>query len=177
MEKMHGFVGSRQSDLNKSFKLAVRSLLTTCSKQHFSKAFSNFTVSEQDCLHRLFIQVITSLHENIEDEFQSLCLETQVGNALDTVEQLVEEQSLDLLSSDKTNIVDVTCDLSMAKKNEIRYLMRMLERVEEQNRLSHARVEQLKKRTEDILGMTDVVEKFRSGISNYGTCNGGLHHP
>ncbi|XP_031271952.1 uncharacterized protein LOC116130344 isoform X2 [Pistacia vera] len=176
MEKMGDLVGSRQSDLNKSFKLAIRSLLTTCSKQEFSKAFNNFTASEQDSLHRLFIQVITSLHENIEDEFQSLCLETQVGNTLDTVEQLVEEKSLDPLSSDKTNIMDVTCDLSTAKKNEIQYLMRMLERVEEQNHLTQARVEQLRKRTQDVSGMTDV-EKFRGGMSNYGTCNGGLEDP
>ncbi|KAJ0039151.1 hypothetical protein Pint_22439 [Pistacia integerrima] len=92
MEKMGDLVGSRQSDLNKSFKLAIHSLLTTCSKQEFSKAFNNFTASEQDSLHRLFIQfqVITSLHENIE-----------AGNTLDTVEQLVEEQGLDPLSLDK----------------------------------------------------------------------------
>ncbi|KAJ0043520.1 hypothetical protein Pint_19514 [Pistacia integerrima] len=38
------------------------------------------------------IIVITSLHENIEDEFQSLCLRIQVGNTLDAVEQLVEGQ-------------------------------------------------------------------------------------
>ncbi|KAJ0043390.1 hypothetical protein Pint_19464 [Pistacia integerrima] len=107
MEKMGDLVGSRQSDLNKSFKLAIRSLLTTCSKEEFSKAFNNFTASEQDSLHRLFIQfqVITSLHENIEDEFQSLCLETQVGNTLDTVEQLVEEKGLDPLSSDKFRMI------------------------------------------------------------------------
>ncbi|KAJ0100073.1 hypothetical protein Patl1_22220 [Pistacia atlantica] len=76
MEKMGDLVESRQSDLNKSFKLAIHSLLTTCSKQEFGKAFNNFTASEQDCLHLLFIQVINSLHENIEDELQSLCLET-----------------------------------------------------------------------------------------------------
>ncbi|KAJ4704816.1 hypothetical protein OWV82_021670 [Melia azedarach] len=134
MEKTGRLIGSRQSDLDKSFKLAIRSLLTTCSKEEFSNAFSSFTTSEQDCLHRLFIQVITSLHENIEEEFESLCLETQVGAALDAVEQLVEEQNLDPLFSEKTNVMDVACDLSTAKKNEISYLTSMLERVEEQNR-------------------------------------------
>ncbi|KAJ0098922.1 hypothetical protein Patl1_22261 [Pistacia atlantica] len=58
MEKMGDLVGSRQSDLNKSLKLAIRSLLTTCSKQEFSKAFNNFTSSEQDSLHRLFIHYL-----------------------------------------------------------------------------------------------------------------------
>ncbi|PPD69666.1 hypothetical protein GOBAR_DD33445 [Gossypium barbadense] len=83
-------IGKRQSDLKKSFKLAVRSLLTTCPTQEFSKAFPKFSSIEQEHLHQLFIQVITSLHGNIE-----------VGDALDTVEQLVEEQSLDPLSSDR----------------------------------------------------------------------------
>ncbi|KAJ0043391.1 hypothetical protein Pint_19465 [Pistacia integerrima] len=72
--------------------------------------------------------------------------------------------------------MDVTCDLSTAKKNEIQYLMRMLERVEEQNHLTQARIEQLRKRTQDVSGMTDV-EKFRGGMSNYGTCNGGHEDP
>ncbi|KAI9153891.1 hypothetical protein LWI28_018048 [Acer negundo] len=168
---------SRQSDLNKSFKLAVRSLLTTCPKQEFRNAFPNFSTSEQDSLHRLFIQVITSLHENIEDEFESLCLETQVGAALDTVEQLVEEQGLDPLLSEKTNIMDVKCDISTAKKKEIQYLTGMLERVEEQKRLMQARIELLKRGKQDVSGMMDVVEKLRSGILEYGTCDNGLHNP
>ncbi|GMN70768.1 hypothetical protein TIFTF001_055071, partial [Ficus carica] len=45
-------------------------------------------------------QVASSLHGNIEEELESLCIETQVGTALDTVEQLVEEQALDPLHSD-----------------------------------------------------------------------------
>ncbi|KAH9739572.1 polyamine-modulated factor 1 [Citrus sinensis] len=170
-------IGSRQSDLNKSFKLAIRSLLTTCSKE-----------------------VITSLHENIENEFESLCLETQVGAALDTVEQFMEEQSLDPLFSEKyfilsaisgclifqlasltcrTNVMDVVCDLTTAKKNEICYLTCMLERVEEQNRLRKARLELLKKGRQDFSGMTEVVEKLqlRSGIAYYGTYNNGFHDP
>ncbi|KAL9424813.1 hypothetical protein AB3S75_031852 [Citrus x aurantiifolia] len=170
-------IGSRQSDLNKSFKLAIRSLLTTCSKEEFGKAFDRFSSSEQNSLHRLFIQVITSLHENIENEFESLCLETQVGAALDTVEQFVEEQSLDPLFSEKTNVMDVVCDLTTAKKNEICYLTCMLERVEEQNRLLKARLELLKKGRQDFSGMTEVVEKLRSGIAYYGTYNNGFHDP
>ncbi|KAK6947101.1 Nuclear MIS12/MIND complex subunit PMF1/Nnf1 [Dillenia turbinata] len=70
--------GSRQLNLRKSFKLGVRSLLTACPKE-----------------------VITSLHGNIEDEFESLCRETQVGTTLDSIEEHVQEQTLDPLYIDK----------------------------------------------------------------------------
>ncbi|XWS49369.1 hypothetical protein CRYUN_Cryun13aG0157800 [Craigia yunnanensis] len=161
-------IGKRQSDLKKSFNLAVRSLLTTCSKQELSKALPNFTSAQQERLHQLSIQVITSLHGNIEDEFESLCLETQVGTALDTVEQLVEEQCLDPLFSDKTNVMDAVHHLSTAKKTEIQYLRGLLERAEEHNRLIRARVEPLKNKTQEVSGTTDVVGKLRGGILSYG---------
>ncbi|EOY25373.1 Embryo defective 3006, putative isoform 2 [Theobroma cacao] len=160
-------LGRRQSDLRKSFNLAVRSLLTTCPKQEFSKAFPNFTSAEQERLHQLFIQVITSLHGNVEDEFKSLCQETQVATALDTVEQLVEEQHLDPLISDKTNIMDVVHNLSTAKKAEIQYLRGLLERAEEHNHLIQARVELLKNRRQEVSSTKDV-EKVRGGILSYG---------
>ncbi|KAH9675975.1 polyamine-modulated factor 1 [Citrus sinensis] len=155
-ESGRAVIGSRQSDLNKSFKLAIRSLLTTCSKEEFGKAFDRFSSSEQNSLHRLFFQV---------------------GAALDTVEQFVEEQNLDPLFSEKTNVMDVVCDLTTAKKNEICYLTCILERVEEQNRLLKARLELLKKGRQDFSGMTEVVEKLRSGIAYYGTYNNGFHDP
>ncbi|GAV62223.1 hypothetical protein CFOL_v3_05747, partial [Cephalotus follicularis] len=131
MEKNSGkvLIGSRQSDMKKVFNLAVDSLLTTCSKEEFIKAFPKFTIAEQEVLHRLYIQEITFLHENIEDDFELFCLETQVGIALDSVEQLVEEQSLNPLFSKKTNVSDVVQNVSIARKNEIQYLMGMLERV------------------------------------------------
>ncbi|GAB2272915.1 hypothetical protein Dimus_007732 [Dionaea muscipula] len=59
--------GSRYLNLKKSFKLAARSLLTACSsKEDFFKAFPRFTTIEQERLYGLFIQVITSLHANVE---------------------------------------------------------------------------------------------------------------
>ncbi|MBA0826761.1 hypothetical protein Goarm_011584 [Gossypium armourianum] len=81
------------------------------------------------------IQVITTLHGSIE-----------VGTALDTVGQLVEEQCLDHFFSDKTNVMDAVHNLSTAKKAEIQYLRNLLERVgnelaEGQNRLIQAQVE------------------------------------
>ncbi|XP_050265301.1 uncharacterized protein LOC126709216 isoform X2 [Quercus robur] len=119
-------MGTRSWDMKKSFNLALRPLLTACSNQGFCSAFPNLSTEEQQHLHRLFLQVLTSLHESIEDEFESLCLETQVGAALDTVEQLVEEQALDPLFSDKTNVMDVAQNLSSAKRSEIQYLTDML---------------------------------------------------
>ncbi|PSR91346.1 Myosin-9 like [Actinidia chinensis var. chinensis] len=161
--------GSRQSNLKMSFKMGSRSLLTTCSKEEFSKAFATFTNAEQEALHRLFIQVITSLHEDIEDEFESVCLETQAGTILDTVEELVEEQNLDPLHSDKTDVGEVWHNLSTAKKNEIQQLMGILQTAEEQKRVMRARVDQLKKELQDVSGAADVSEKTRTGDSNYGT--------
>ncbi|KAK8537811.1 hypothetical protein V6N13_096386 [Hibiscus sabdariffa] len=76
-------IGKSRSDLKKSFKLAVRSLLTTCSSQ-----------------------VISSLHGNVEDEFESLCHETI-----------------------RTNVMDAVYGLSTAKKTEIHYLRGLLERL------------------------------------------------
>ncbi|KAF5728475.1 hypothetical protein HS088_TW21G00622 [Tripterygium wilfordii] len=170
------FVGSRQSDLKKSFKLALRSLLTTCSKEEFGKVFSRFTIAEQECLHRLFVQVITSLHESMEEEFESLFLETQVGPALNTVEQLVEKQALDPLFSEKTNFIDVARDLSMAKKNEIHYLESMLNRAMEQKRIIEAQIIELKNGRNDVPKAVDI-EKLRSAVASYGTCCNGIQGP
>ncbi|XP_021673842.1 uncharacterized protein LOC110660011 isoform X3 [Hevea brasiliensis] len=156
MEKMGPSIGSRYSDFTKSFKLAIRSLLTSCSKEEFVIAFSNFSSAEQESLHRLFIQVITSLHKMIE-----------VGTTLYTVDQLVEEQYLDPLFLNKTNVMDVACNLSRAKKNEIQFLMGMLEKAEEQNSLIRARLEQLKKRRQNVTGTTDVEKKWNYAVEKW----------
>ncbi|XP_057468575.1 uncharacterized protein LOC130757759 isoform X2 [Actinidia eriantha] len=147
--------GSRQSNLKMSFKMGSRSLLTTCSKEEFSKAFATFTNAEQEALHRLFIQVITSLHEDIE-----------AGTILDTVEQIVEEQNLDPLHSDKTDVGDAWRNLSTVKKNEIQHLMGILQMAEEQKRVMRARVDQLKKEIQDVSGAADVSEKMRTSDNN-----------
>ncbi|KAF4370606.1 hypothetical protein F8388_020192 [Cannabis sativa] len=150
-------IGSRQSDLKKSFKLAVVSLLTACSKQDISKAFPNFAASEQDFLHRLFIQVVASLHGNI-----------QVGTTLDTVEQFLEEQALNPLHRDKTNVFDVAQNVLTLKKNEIQHLENMLQKAEEQNCLIRAQIEGLKEKEADVSVMADAVQKLRRGSLNYG---------
>ncbi|KAL4601989.1 hypothetical protein ACB092_10G021300 [Castanea dentata] len=162
-------MGMRSWDMKKSFNLALRPLLTACSNQGFCSAFPNFSTEEQQRLHRLFLQVLTSLHESIEDEFESLCLETQVGAALHTVEQLVEEQGLDPLFSDKTNVMDVAQNLSSAKRSEIQYLTGMLDMVEEQNRHIRAQVEIRRKEMEDVKRLADAVEKLRNRSLSYGT--------
>ncbi|XP_038876216.1 uncharacterized protein LOC120068468 [Benincasa hispida] len=162
-------VSSSQIDLKKSFKLAVRSLLTSCSREEFRECFSKFTMAEQEYLHRLFIQVITSLHGNIEDEFESLCVETQVGLVLDNVEQLLEEQELDPLYSKKTNIMEIANFLSITKKNEIQHLKDMLKTAEEQNRLIQGRIDVLRKGVQDASCMADAVKKLRKRCRAYGT--------
>ncbi|MFS7910138.1 putative nuclear MIS12/MIND complex subunit PMF1/Nnf1 protein [Helianthus anomalus] len=58
--------GHGESDLKRSFKLGLHGLLTTCSKEEFCKAFPGFTNAEKERLHHLYIQVIVSLHKNIE---------------------------------------------------------------------------------------------------------------
>ncbi|CAL5435922.1 unnamed protein product [Camellia sinensis] len=163
------FPGSRQLKLKKSFKLGICSLPMTCSKEEISKAFGRFTNAEQEALHRLFIQVLNSLHENIEDEFESICLETQAGTILDTVDQLVEEQSLDSLCSDKTDVGDVWQNVSTVKKNEIQHLTGVLQMAEEHKRVMRARVERLKKELQEFSGSADVFEKIKTGILD---CNG-----
>ncbi|KAJ9564773.1 hypothetical protein OSB04_000739, partial [Centaurea solstitialis] len=162
-----GYPGSRHVDMKRSFKLGLHGLLTTCSKEEFCKAFPKFSQTEQERLHRLYIQVIVSLHQNIEDEFEVLCEETKVGNVLDTVEELVEEQSLDPLYPDKTNLKDVAQVLSTLKKNEIQNLTSMLEKSEAQNKVLRSRVEGLRKETQNAL---EKIEKT-GGMLNDGRRN------
>ncbi|KAK3004163.1 hypothetical protein RJ639_019575 [Escallonia herrerae] len=152
--------GSRQLNLKRSFEMGTRFLLTPCSKEDFFQAFPTFTNSEQERLYRLFLQVLTSLRENAQDEFESTCIETQVGSTLDTVEQLVEEQNLDPLFPNKTNVGDTAHSLSAAKKNEIQYLTSILEKAEEQKNIIRARIELLKKEGQDFSGAVHVVEKI-----------------
>ncbi|KAM5573840.1 hypothetical protein ABKV19_013399 [Rosa sericea] len=171
-------MGTKQRDLNKSFNLAIRSLLAPCSFQEFCEALPSFTAAEHERLHRLFTQVMSSLHGNVEDEFQNICLETQVGTAMDTVEQLVEEQSLDPLFANKTNVMDVAHDLSRTTKKEIQYLTEMLEKAEAHNHLKRDHIELLKKGRPDMSDMANAVEKLRSGISSYGMYNSnGVQSP
>ncbi|KAF5189464.1 embryo defective [Thalictrum thalictroides] len=161
-------VGSKHLNLNKSFKMGIRSMLTTCSKQDFLKPFSSINKSKQDALYRLFIRVITSLHQNIEEHFESICLEAQVGATLDTVEKLVEEQTLDILFNDETNLANVKQEVSRAKKDEIAFLTNMLEVEVEKNNRMKAHIDSLKKGSVDSLGTADAVEKLRSWNPNYG---------
>ncbi|KAK7360250.1 hypothetical protein VNO77_02233 [Canavalia gladiata] len=160
-------IGSRFSNLNKSFKYSLRSLLTSCSKEEFYKAFSSFSDTEKELLHRIFLQVITSLHENIEDGFETVCLQTQVGATLDAVEEIVEEQDLDLLFADRSNIMDVAENLSTVKKNEIQHLMRMVQLGEEHNQMKRDRLEVLKEASQVLSGASQAVEKFKGMNLNY----------
>ncbi|XP_027917243.1 uncharacterized protein LOC114176399 isoform X3 [Vigna unguiculata] len=169
-------IGSRFSNLEKSFKYSIRSLLTSCSKEEFYKAFSSFSNTEREFLHRLFLQVITSLHENLEEGFQTICLQTQAGATLDAVEEIVEEQDLDVLFSDRSNITDVSENLSMAKKKEIQHLMHMVQSGEEHNQVLRTRLQMLREDNKVLSGASQAVKKFKSMNLNYGANSGdGIH--
>ncbi|KAM0935711.1 putative nuclear MIS12/MIND complex subunit PMF1/Nnf1 protein [Dioscorea sansibarensis] len=159
----------RYLNLKKSFQLGVRALLTAFSKEEVNKAFPSFTDAQRESLYRMFIQAIKSLHENIEEEFESICRETQVSKILAMIEQLVEEQSLDMLSADKENITDVKERISRAKKDEVQYLTSILEKAEEQNNALRARIETLKKQQNNGSASADILEKLRSWNSNHGS--------
>ncbi|PWA89484.1 Nnf1 [Artemisia annua] len=196
---------SRKNELSKSFKLAVQVCLSAVclfcfiSNLHhlfkytfvyvvylkeFCKSFPSFTQAEQERLYSLYIQVIISLHENIEicyhkrilasfqcynfvDEFADLCQEVKVGNVLDTVEELVDKQTLDPLYPDKTNFKDVARELVTSKKNEIQTLQNMLEKKEAQNKVLRSRVELLQKQIQDPSGASNALEKAvdQAGLS------------
>uniref|UniRef100_A0A453LPJ7 Uncharacterized protein n=1 Tax=Aegilops tauschii subsp. strangulata TaxID=200361 RepID=A0A453LPJ7_AEGTS len=51
--------------LDKSFKLAARSILTAFSREDLNNAFPSFTDAERERLYQMFIYVIKSLHGNI----------------------------------------------------------------------------------------------------------------
>ncbi|GER56216.1 hypothetical protein STAS_33934 [Striga asiatica] len=167
MEKNESFPGSRQMNLKKSFNLGLRSLLNACSDEEFREAFPGFTAPERERLHGLFLQVISSLHDNIQEEFESILLQTQAGTVLDTVEELVEEHNLDPLISEKSNVGETAQILSEAKKNEIKDLTGLLEKAEEQKRKLEARYELLKKEKQDFSGAANLVDELRTRISNY----------
>uniref|UniRef100_M1CUY2 Uncharacterized protein n=2 Tax=Solanum TaxID=4107 RepID=M1CUY2_SOLTU len=89
------------------------------------------------------------------------------------VEQLVEEQNLDPLFPEKSNVEEVRHYLSEAKQNEINYLTTMLETAEEQKRSITSRLEILKKERHDFsdAAATDIVNKIRTGNQKYNTNN------
>lgn len=165
-------MSSRYLNLKKSFHLGIRSLLTAFSKEDVHNAFSTFSEAERERLFRIFVQVIKSLHGNIEEEFEATCQETQVGTILDKIEQLVEEQYLDVLSKDKSreNITDVKEKISRAKQDEIQYLTGLLEKTEEENNVMRKQIESLKDKQYDPTVTATVLEKMRSLSSNYERC-------
>ncbi|KAJ4912667.1 embryo defective 3006 [Raphanus sativus] len=159
--------GCRQSDMKQSFRAALLSLLTACSRQDFLEIFSKFGVAEQNTLYRLYTQVIVNLHQTLEDDFDAHCQEFQVGPILDKVEELVEEQSLDPLFSDKTNVMDFANDLTAAKKREIQRLTASLQRAEEQNRQMEARIRLLKEQPQEASDTANAIKKMKTGITAY----------
>uniref|UniRef100_A0A0E0EIB4 Uncharacterized protein n=1 Tax=Oryza meridionalis TaxID=40149 RepID=A0A0E0EIB4_9ORYZ len=147
----------RYGNLDRSFKLAARSVLTACSREDVKRAFPSFTDAERERLYQMFIYVIKSLHSNIE-----------VAAALEKIDQFVEEQKLDVLSSDKTNIEDTKQMISKAKKDEVEYLKSLIEEVEERNNAMKDRIELLKK-DDGLAAGKQVLEKLMQ-------CNSALYN-
>uniref|UniRef100_A0A0D3GWM6 Uncharacterized protein n=3 Tax=Oryza TaxID=4527 RepID=A0A0D3GWM6_9ORYZ len=157
MEAAPAAAAGRYGNLERSFKLAARSVLTACSREDVKRAFPSFTDAERERLYQMFIYVIKSLHSNIE-----------VAAALEKIDQFVEEQKLDVLSSDKTNIEDTKQMISKAKKDEVEYLKSLIEEVEEKNNAMKARIELLKK-DDDLAAGKQVLEKLMQ-------CNSALYN-
>ncbi|KAI4984661.1 hypothetical protein ZWY2020_017291 [Hordeum vulgare] len=130
--------------LDKSFKIAARFILTAVSRKDVNDAFPSFTDAQRELLHRLFIYVLKSLHRNIVEEFRNFCDEIKIATALDKIDQFVEEQTLDVLSSDKTSIEDIKESTSKKKKDEIELLKGLLEKTQESNNAMKARIEHMK---------------------------------
>uniref|UniRef100_A0ACD5XUU4 Uncharacterized protein n=1 Tax=Avena sativa TaxID=4498 RepID=A0ACD5XUU4_AVESA len=150
----------RHGNLDRSFKLAARSLLTAFSREDVNRAFPSFTDAERERLYQMFIHVIKSLHGNIEEEFQKFCTEIEVATALDKVDQFVEEQNLDVLSADKTSIEDVKERMSKEKKDEIEHLKGLLEKTEETINALKTRIERVKE-GEDMDDTRDLLKKLK----------------
>ncbi|KAL3738502.1 hypothetical protein ACJRO7_019952 [Eucalyptus globulus] len=164
--------GSARSRVDRSFKRALLPLLSAASIEEIRKAFPSFSSDDQRLLQQLFIKVITSLHGHVEDVFESLCDEMKVGPVLDTVEQLVEEQSLDLVKSDNTNVLDIARDLSISKKNEIQHLKEVLEKAERHNLQIRARLELIKKGRQQSSVTEDALQKLMGEMQTHKTCSG-----
>ncbi|KAG5413448.1 hypothetical protein IGI04_001015 [Brassica rapa subsp. trilocularis] len=162
-----GIPGRRQSDLKQSFRKAVRYLLTACSREDFLEIFSKFDVAEQNRLYWLTTQVIVNLHQSLEGEFDAQCQAFQVGPILDKVEQMVEEQSLDPLCSDKSNVMDLANDLTTAKKSEIQRLTALIQRAEEHNRQMEARIRVLREQPQESSDTANAIKKLKTGITAY----------
>ncbi|KAL9242612.1 hypothetical protein vseg_016598 [Gypsophila vaccaria] len=160
-------VGSEEMKLKKSFRESVGCLLNAFSFEDFSTAFPKFTGAQQEHLYRLYVQIITSLHDSMQDEFDFLCHETKVGTIMDTVALFVEQQKLDPLFSQKTNLEHVKHDLLSMKKNEIFLLQDLLEKAENQKHSLKAQIKLVRKTREETSVTTDAVEKLRSMMVKY----------
>ncbi|KAK8936903.1 hypothetical protein KSP39_PZI012472 [Platanthera zijinensis] len=158
-------MGSRHLDFKKSFQISIQPLLTAVSKEDLHGEFAICTNIEKENLYRLFIQVTKLLHENIAEQFESRCQETQVSSTFDKVELLVEEQTLDTLPADDACIKDVKEKLSTLKMDEIQYLKSLLQQVEEQNSGMESQIQSLKQNM-GLSNAMNAVEKLRSWNSH-----------
>ncbi|KAI3983827.1 hypothetical protein MKX01_011535, partial [Papaver californicum] len=93
-------------------------------------------------------------------EIEPYRCDLQVAATFDKVEQLEEEQKLDTLAQDKTNLLDVKQELLRAKKAEISYLTSALEKAVEQNLQMKTHIESPKIDRRDYSATPDAVEEL-----------------
>ncbi|KAL5699259.1 hypothetical protein ACHQM5_030189 [Ranunculus cassubicifolius] len=158
--------GVRQLNLKKSFKLAIRAMLTACSKQDVMNAFPTLDKSKQEALYQLFVKIVMSSHKIIQEDFESICVETNAGEILDTVEQLVEERSLDVLYGD-TSLVDARRVVVKSKKDEIEYLKNQLKKVRKEKNDVKEKMELVNKERVECMEIGEDVERLRCWNSSY----------
>ncbi|KAJ3692428.1 hypothetical protein LUZ60_012778 [Juncus effusus] len=153
-------LSARYQNLKSSFKMAVRSLLSACSREDVNRVFEGFTDKEKKNIYGMLVQLIKSLHANLEVDFNRFCEETEVGAILDKVDEMIEEQSLDELSSNSIDFGDMKEKIKQVKKDEITYLTSMLQKVEKSNNEMKSRIELLRN-NQDLPSIKGAVEKLR----------------
>ncbi|RZC69524.1 hypothetical protein C5167_032637 [Papaver somniferum] len=167
-----GYELPRELKLKKAFKMIARTLLTACSREVIAELHENIEVTTDAGVNGI-VAFITPASAQITplvvmallEDFESICAETQVAATFDKVEQLEEEQKLDTLAQDKTNLLDVKQELSRAKKAEISYLTSALEKAVAQNLQMKTHIESLRIDRQDY-SVPDAVKKLRSWYQN-----------
>ncbi|KAG0457567.1 hypothetical protein HPP92_022724 [Vanilla planifolia] len=160
-------MSSRQLDFKKSFQISIQSVLAAFSKEDVHGAFPKCTNSEKESLYHLLIQVTRTLHENLEEQFESTCRESQVLAAFDKIEQLVEEQKLDILYANETKVLDAKDKLLKVKMDELQHLKSLLQKVEEQNSSMETKIQSLERRQDS--------EEARNAVAKLWIWNSILH--
>ncbi|KAI5076529.1 hypothetical protein GOP47_0008594 [Adiantum capillus-veneris] len=155
----------RFSNLKLAFSMATYCLLTACSHEDFGAYFSFLNPYQQDALYNLYIQMVVSVQENLQEEFRDICEETRVVDACDDEFLLAQELGKNgvrerVRCTGRKNIIE-------EKAHELEYLRQTLEMVKEQNQDSALKLKALKDSIEnsESIAQTNVVLMKLKGLS------------